>query len=148
MEPSLIVSRTFEFAAAHRLKGHESKCRHLHGHNYTVITDVASDTGQLDALGRVIDFGEIKRRIGGWLDEHWDHGMILATDDDEAFRAAKSIADQKIYLLDGAPTAENLALHLLTEVTPRLLAGSSAHVVKVTVWETSNSKAVASTNGG
>ena len=28
------VIRSHEICAGHRVVGHESKCRHLHGHNY------------------------------------------------------------------------------------------------------------------
>jgi 6-pyruvoyltetrahydropterin/6-carboxytetrahydropterin synthase len=144
MIESLSIARTFEFSAAHRLKGHESKCRHLHGHNYRLIADVGRADASLDTLGRVIDFGEVKIRIGGWIDQNWDHGMILARDDDEAIEAAKAIPGQKLYLTNGAPTAENLARHLLSDIAPDLMAGSAAHLRTVTLWETSNSKAVAS----
>lgn len=64
------VIRSHEICAGHRVVGHESKCRHLHGHNYKFHFKVAPlatkaiNTGAgshivepcLDNVGRVIDF--------------------------------------------------------------------------------------------
>ena len=73
------VSRTFTFEAAHQLPWHAGKCRNLHGHNGKAVITV--ETPSLDALGMVVDFTEIKRVIGAWIDETLDHKMILHRDD-------------------------------------------------------------------
>jgi 6-pyruvoyltetrahydropterin/6-carboxytetrahydropterin synthase len=73
------ITRRMEFDAGHRILGHESKCAHLHGHRYVVHLTVETPT--LDNLGRVVDFSVIKTIVGGWLDEHWDHNMLLNSDD-------------------------------------------------------------------
>ena len=44
--------------------------------------------------------------------------------------AVKAIPGQKLYLLDANPTAENLAQHLLTEVSVRQMAGAGVEVIK------------------
>lgn len=46
------VKRYPDISCGHRLYKHESKCAHLHGHNYRIHFTV---TGRLDALGRVTD---------------------------------------------------------------------------------------------
>ena len=76
------IQRRFQFCAGHRIPRHESKCRNLHGHNYVLWLEVSAP--ELDALGRVIDFGVIKELIGSWIETHWDHGFILCLNDDEA----------------------------------------------------------------
>ena len=38
---SYTVIRSHEICAGHRVVGHESKCRHLHGHNYKFHFKVA-----------------------------------------------------------------------------------------------------------
>ena len=68
------ITRTHEIACGHRVFGHESKCAHLHGHNYTFELTCS---GCLDGLGRVIDFGVIKERLCAWLEATWDHRMLL-----------------------------------------------------------------------
>ncbi len=129
--------RRVQFCAGHRVYAHESKCRNLHGHNYVAFFHAMSPSG-LDALGRVIDFGVLKERLGGWIEDHWDHGMILWKEDPEALAAARTIPDQKLYLLDRNPTAENLATELLHCVAPRALADTGVIVTKVVIWETEN----------
>ena len=46
------VKRYPDISCGHRVYRHESKCAHLHGHNYRIHFTV---TGRLDSLGRVID---------------------------------------------------------------------------------------------
>ena len=62
----ITATRRLQFAAGHRVHGHEGKCRHLHGHNFVVFLTAAAEN--LDAVGRVIDFGVLKERIGGWIE--------------------------------------------------------------------------------
>ncbi|MFY0580463.1 6-pyruvoyl trahydropterin synthase family protein [Cystobacter fuscus] len=129
--------RRFQFAAGHRVHQHESKCKNLHGHNYVVHFHAEADEG-LDALGRVIDFGVLKQRLGEWLEENWDHGFLLWKKDEEALEAVHRVRGQKLCTLDRNPTAENLALLLLHEVAPRVLEGTGVHVTRVVLWETEN----------
>ena len=129
--------RRVQFCAGHRVWKHESKCAHLHGHNYVAFFHASSE--MLDGLDRVIDFSELKSRLGGWIDSNWDHGFILNREDREAIAAVRAIPGQKLYLLDGNPTAENLAHHLLYCVARHHLLGSGVDVVKVVLWETENS---------
>lgn len=128
--------RRIQFCAGHRVWRHESKCNNLHGHNY--VAYFHAEAPELDALGRVIDFGVLKARIGAWIDAEWDHGFIHHADDLEAVRALAEIPAQKTYALAANPTAENMAEHLLTEVCPKVLAGTGVTVTKVVLWETEN----------
>jgi 6-pyruvoyltetrahydropterin/6-carboxytetrahydropterin synthase len=93
---------------------------------------------ETDPLGRVIDFGILKEKLGGWIDENWDHGFILFEKDREGREALGYIPNQKVYLMDKNPTAENMAEHLLKEVAPSLLRGTGVAVVKIVLWETEN----------
>jgi 6-pyruvoyltetrahydropterin/6-carboxytetrahydropterin synthase len=136
-EGQLTAVRRLQFCAGHRVQQHESKCRNLHGHNYVVFFHAVSDTG-LDPLGRVIDFGVMKQRLGAFIDEQWDHGFILWREDREAIEAVQRVEGQKLSLLAVNPTAENMARHLLDEVCPRALDGTGVRIVKVVLWETEN----------
>ena len=138
----ITATRRIQFAAGHRVHGHEGKCRHLHGHNFVAfVTAAAAD---LDTVGRVIDFGVLKERIGGWIEREWDHGFVVWTDDAEARHALAQVAGQKTYVLAANPTAENLADHLLRVVGPEALRGTGVRLVKVTLHETENGIAEAS----
>ena len=136
---NLNVVRRIHFSAGHRLVGHEGACAYLHGHNYVVFIHAAGD---LDAVGRVIDFAVLKHRVGGWILENWDHGFIVADHDVDARRALDAFTSgglpQKTYVLDRNPTAENMAQFLAVDVCPRVLAGTGVKVVKIVVQETEN----------
>jgi 6-pyruvoyltetrahydropterin/6-carboxytetrahydropterin synthase len=131
------VLRRIHFCAGHRLLGHGGKCENLHGHNY--IAEICVAASDVDRIGRVVDFAELKRLFKGWIDEHWDHGFIVYDQDADAIRAVESVSPNKVYRLGANPTAENLAKHLLQVVGPKLLSGFSGTALKVTrvaVWET------------
>ena len=136
---SLAVARRIHFSAGHRLVGHEGACAYLHGHNYVAFIHAKGD---LDAVGRVIDFAVLKERVGGWILEHWDHGFIVNEGDVDTRRALAAFESeglpQKTFVLDRNPTAENLARHLALEVAPRVLEGTGVRVVKIVLWETEN----------
>jgi 6-pyruvoyltetrahydropterin/6-carboxytetrahydropterin synthase len=125
-------TRRLTFDAAHRVMRHESKCRNLHGHRY--VLDVTCQ-GELDGLGRVVDFGLMKERIGGWVDERLDHGTILHEDDTDLIKLCQK-SGWKIYVLGQNPTAENLAQHLFASAGALLPA--DVRPVAVRLYETPN----------
>jgi 6-pyruvoyltetrahydropterin/6-carboxytetrahydropterin synthase len=121
------VCREIDFCYGHRLLNYEGKCRHLHGHNGRVI--IAFEALELDELGMVLDFSEIKRVVSAWIDEHLDHRMILCRQD-PAVPALQKLGEP-LYLMDANPTAENIA-RLICEYT----ASQGFPVVEVRLWET------------
>ncbi|MEL7500021.1 MAG: 6-carboxytetrahydropterin synthase [Planctomycetota bacterium] len=144
---SITVMRKVNFCAGHRLLGHEGKCANLHGHNYLAEFYVTGN--EIDELGRVVDFSDIKRLFKGWIDDHWDHGFILWDDDSNAIDAIEQVQPHKIYRLPYNPTAENLARYLLTEIGPQLIStirGYDLVLSKVVIWETENSSAEVTIN--
>ncbi|MCE2688065.1 MAG: 6-carboxytetrahydropterin synthase [Rickettsiales bacterium] len=132
--------RKIEFDSAHRIINHESKCKMLHGHRYIleVYLSPKNQDNQLDKLGRVIDFGEIKKIIGGWIDQFFDHNTILSNQDRELGNLINNNTGQNIYYLDCPPTAENIALHLLKEILPNLLTKTEVECKKLRLYETPN----------
>lgn len=139
---SLITcTRRIEFDAAHRVMEHESKCKDLHGHRYTVEATFAG-TG-LDTLGRVIDFAEVRRVLGAWIDANWDHATILFDQDKALGEKISSVTGQTIFYLPYNPTVENLAKYLLETVCPSLFSGSDASCQRIKIWETPNCSAEA-----
>src|SRR5690606_2250429 len=71
------VDRYHDISCGHRVFGHESKCAHLHGHNYRIHFTIEPDNRQLDLIGRVLDFSVIKTRLCEWLEKWWDHKMLI-----------------------------------------------------------------------
>jgi len=130
--------RRVSFCAGHRIAGHESKCRNLHGHQYEI--EIFATAKDLDSLGRVIDFAVLKR-IGNWIDQAWDHGFILWHEDSEAWKAMAEIKEQKTFVFPSNPTAENIAKYILEEIAPSVLSGFPVEVWKVVCYETPNCRA-------
>lgn len=142
MPASLTCTRRLAFDAAHRIPNHESKCKYVHGHRYEVEATFAARG--LDELGRIVDFGVVKERLGGWLDVNWDHTAILSEHDRALGEAMAGATGQKIYYMPVSPTAENLADYLLKKVCPVLFADAGVECVGIRVWETPNCFADAS----
>jgi 6-pyruvoyltetrahydropterin/6-carboxytetrahydropterin synthase len=146
------VERYHDISCGHRVFGHEGKCQHLHGHNYRIrfvceainedevaASFVAPKTypqrdGGLDALGRVIDFGVIKSRLCAWVEDTWDHRMLLWSRDPLLGQLKEF--DRMVVSVPFNPTAENIARYLVLNVGPELLAGLGVRLVSVTVEET------------
>jgi 6-pyruvoyltetrahydropterin/6-carboxytetrahydropterin synthase len=113
------------FAAGHALRGYKGKCENPHGHNYKVRVILSGK--QLDSIGLLYDFKDVKQIIGATVDR-LDHQFI---NDIAPFDAIN-------------PSAENLAKYFYDEST-RLLGerrpGNGVKVTAVTVWETDTTTA-------
>lgn len=158
------VIRSHEICAGHRVVGHESKCRHLHGHNYKFHFKVAPKHGcgkvvtrgklvedGLDSVGRVIDFSVVKTTLCQWLEDNWDHKFLHWSRDNliDALKIAASRPscpleheDHEHFLgslvaLPFNPTAENLAAYMVDVIGPQLLDEHGVELVECTIEETS-----------
>lgn len=89
---------------------------------------------KLDSVGRVIDFSEIKNCLCQWLDENWDHRFLVWIMD--PWRDRLLSIDDSIVLTDFNPTAENLAIHLVEKIGPKLFTGKGITLSSCTVEET------------
>jgi 6-pyruvoyltetrahydropterin/6-carboxytetrahydropterin synthase len=97
----------------HRAKSH---CRFIHGYALAFEFIFACRETDLDENGWVIDFGSLKP-LKAYLDDHFDHKMLVATDD-PALELFIDLAEEKRKgkLLDvvmlPAVGCENFARHL------------------------------------
>jgi 6-pyruvoyltetrahydropterin/6-carboxytetrahydropterin synthase len=114
------IFKDFSFAAAHAIRGHTRGCENLHGHNYRVR--VFLQASQLDKLGMVLDFADLKEIMQEIL-EPFDHHVI---NDIPPFDTRNT-------------TAELLAEHVHGEVRKRLARQRRVRVVRVEVWENDSS---------
>jgi len=86
------TKKTLEISASHSLKlNYESKCQHLHGHNWMITIYCKSE--KLDENGMVVDFSAVKQQVK----QMFDHKNL-----NEVF--------------DFNPTAENLARWIVDNV--------------------------------
>lgn len=133
------ATRYHDISCGHRVVGHESKCRYLHGHNYRVHFYCAAE--QLDSIGRVIDFSVIKERLCMWLEDTWDHKTLLSSDDPACPSLLSALADSFV-LVPFNPTAENMGQYLLDVVGPAQLEGTGVVLTKVVIEETRKCSAI------
>jgi len=128
------ISVEIEFDYAHRLSYHEGKCCNIHGHRGTAIVTVEAD--KLGEKDLVIDFENIKSPVEKWIDEHWDHALLLNGEDPflHVFEQIKT----RLYLFEGHdPTAEIMARELYS-----VCHSLKIPATQVTVKESRSSEAI------
>ena len=129
----ITATRYHDFSTGHRVYGHESKCAHLHGHNYRIHLTVEAE--QLDTVGRVMDFSAIKTHLCNWLEDNWDH-KFLVWDQDPFSKTLKELDPRGTVVVDFNPTAENMGQFLIDYVGPKQLEGTGVKLVNVNIEET------------
>ncbi len=103
------------FDAAHYLRGYKGKCENVHGHRFEVV--VSLESKQLNDIGIVYDFVELKRKLNDILDR-FDHASL---NDIPPF--------DKIN-----PSSENIAAAVFRELQSKL-KGEPTTLTAVEVWE-------------
>jgi len=129
----ITATRYHDFSTGHRVYGHESKCSHLHGHNYRIYLTVEAE--QLDTVGRVMDFSVIKDKFVVWLEVNWDHKFLIWEKDPFA-PTLKELDPEGTVIVGFNPTAENMGQYLINVIGPQQLAGTNVKLVKVNIEET------------
>lgn len=127
------VSKTIYFNYGHRLLGGHDKCSRLHGHSARVSIEMTAR--KLDRHGMVVNFFDIRKTIGAWIERHLDHKMILSRKDPIVKILRK--AGEPVVTVNENPTAEMLAKWIFREARRMKLP-----VSKVTLWENPDSHAV------
>jgi 6-pyruvoyltetrahydropterin/6-carboxytetrahydropterin synthase len=121
------VFKDFTFCAAHAVRGHTGGCQNLHGHNYRVRVYVSAE--QLDGLGMVLDFADLKRTVAQ-IAGHFDHQTI---NDHPPFDEIN-------------PTAELLSEFVYRRFQEELVRGGlgdgRVRLGRVEVWENESSCAI------
>jgi len=110
------------FAAGHALRNYRGKCENVHGHNYRC--QVTVEGAELDSVGLLVDFVELKRVVHGVLDR-LDHTWL---NDFPPFDVLN-------------PSAENIAKYIYDEVFEGLKAKAGIRVGSIRLWETDTSLA-------
>lgn len=117
---TLTIEETF--ASAHQLRGYKGKCENMHGHTWKVELSVTG--GELDDIGLLIDFQELKsvlREITSMLDH-------------------KNINELPPFDIIN-PSSENLAKFFYEEAQKRFAEHTpKIRVCSATVWESATSR--------
>lgn len=136
MQHKITCTRRLEFDTAHRVVGHEGKCKLLHGHRYTV--EATFTAVELDKVGRIVDFAVIKEKLGEWLDNNWDHNTVLWKKDKELGEEIDLIIGQKVFYLPYNPTVEHMAYYLLHKVCTPMFKDDNLKCTVLRLYETPN----------
>lgn len=102
------------FDAAHHLYGYPGECKDLHGHTWDVEVTVTGS--ELDDIGIVYDFKNLKADLAAVLDRY-DHTLINSVEPFDTM----------------SPTAENLARIIYQQLVS--VVDPCVSVTEVVVWE-------------
>ncbi|QKI89412.1 6-carboxytetrahydropterin synthase QueD [Thiomicrorhabdus xiamenensis] len=115
MAQKFVLKTVLDFAAAHTLQGYPGDCSKLHGHNWKIEVQIVGS--QLNEIGMVVDFKEIKRHAKEVIKE-LDHTYL---NDHPHFTQIN-------------PTAENIAAFLYRQIAERI-SDERVAMHSITVWE-------------
>jgi 6-pyruvoyltetrahydropterin/6-carboxytetrahydropterin synthase len=93
---------------AHRLNNYDGLCKNLHGHCYSIVIELSSET---EENGLSIDFNVFKK-FNDFVQEAWDHATLVNRLDDP-LRHFLDNEGMKYWLIDGNTTCENMAKELV-----------------------------------
>jgi len=115
---TMIIAKTFEFEAAHKLPEEEcyGACSNLHGHTYKLTVEIS---GKVNDKGWVMNFKELKQIVKEVVLDKYDHSNL-----NDFF---------------AVPTAENMLLRIGLDIHDKLPFTIKVH--SITLWETSTSYA-------
>jgi 6-pyruvoyltetrahydropterin/6-carboxytetrahydropterin synthase len=111
------------FAAGHALRNYRGKCENVHGHNYRCQVSVEGE--QLDEIGLLVDFVELKKVVHSVLDR-MDHQWL------NEFPPFDKLN----------PSAENMARYIYDEVNAGLKPRPGVKIGWVKLWETDSASAI------
>ena len=110
------------FAAGHALRNYKGKCENVHGHNYRCQVTLAGE--ELDSIGLLVDFVELKKTVHAVLDR-MDHQWLNEFPPFDVLN----------------PSAENMAKYIFDEVSAGLGDKTGVKVGSVRLWETDTASA-------
>jgi 6-pyruvoyltetrahydropterin/6-carboxytetrahydropterin synthase len=116
------INVTATFPGAHRLDGYTGACKNLHGHNWKVRVQLATEI--TDELGMAIDFGIVKKYLKDLID-NFDHQYL----------------NELPWFEKQNPTSENIA-RVIYEEMQKLLTNDIIHVNEVEIWESETTSIV------
>lgn len=88
----LLLHTELVIDSSHKLHGYAGQCAKLHGHTWFVDVWIAGEEDQLNTVGILFDFGEVKK-----LKEKYDHACLND-------------------VIAGNPTAENLSMQIYSDL--------------------------------
>jgi 6-pyruvoyl-tetrahydropterin synthase len=113
----MIIRLNHNMEIAHRLYLMPGKCQQIHGHSMKVELTLHGHPDK-NGVFEGLDFGDVKKLFRGYIDQHFDHKLLLNRDDPwaEAFMLHDPLKDDPVHgkrlpglvPVNGDPTTENL----------------------------------------
>lgn len=136
-----LLKSKVEFDMAHYLSGYKGKCSNIHGHRYTLVAKLKSNTlkeeGQL--RGMVDDFSNFKKVLKE-IAEEFDHKLIIENNS-EGEKVAESLKalpnDFNILMLPYRPTAEEMSRDIF-----RKIKSKGFSIYEVELYETPSNSCI------
>lgn len=117
------VTKKFTLDFAHALDGYDGLCKNIHGHTYhfsvTLLGPIRNDEGH-SKNGFVIDFKDVKAIVKTEIIDVFDHSLVLNEISDIAKNAVLTDFSERIIYTSFQPTCENLLVHFVDLVIPKL----------------------------
>lgn len=134
------ISKTLKDASiSHRLgKNYVGACANIHGHTYHF--EIIVKTKNLDQYDMGIDFKNIKEICDKFIQDNWDHGMLVSLSD-ESLISFLTKEKMKFYAMEGNTTAENMSEFLARQFFKDLSKTYKIETITMKVWETETSYA-------
>lgn len=142
-------TKTFTFAMAHLLSGHQGLCKNLHGHNYKMeVTAVTQGNNAVKELGpaegMVVDFKDLKQFVNETIVNPLDHATMIWEDSKDQFEHdlydLLRIYGKKLVVVSYRPTAENMAMDFMSKLNTILNDNDADfRIEKIKLWETDSS---------
>lgn len=123
----ITVTVKLKFNAAKRLLDYDGKCNYLHGYGHMLEASFTSARKKDIA----IDFYEIRQALGDWLNDNWDHNVLLNKVDKKIGDAISKITGQKIFYFDSDPSAERMAEYLKEKICPKLFKDAKCTKIRI-----------------
>jgi 6-pyruvoyltetrahydropterin/6-carboxytetrahydropterin synthase len=134
------ITRKGSFDSGHRVMNERVKCFSIHGH--TFLYEITFGFNQVAEIGYALDFKEIKRVGCQWIEDVFDHGLILNPCDNEVIKAAQT-THSKLWLmsLNGEnnycnPTVENIAKEIFLAMEVLFANRPHINVFQIRLGET------------
>jgi len=115
-----VIRKIFKIEYAHQLHDAFTRCCYetIHGHSGVIEVFLSSD--ELDHNNMVIDFGEINKIIKKYIDDSFDHALIVPKTLDPEYIEVLKKFNKKCIVIDDNPTAEHFAESMFWDIAELL----------------------------
>lgn len=127
------VTKSFHFAAAHRLMHYDGPCRFVHGHNFVVTITLEALQPTDEENGFVYDFKQINT-FKQYVEEKYDHAFLTQEGDEIGDYLVSK--DHKVIFFTTPPSTEYLAKQLFGEFLATSTLPEGVRLVSIHIQET------------